>query len=590
MAHAGAGTDPARPPAERHPRRPLRPADPAARRSSAGRRRPRQPALPAAVSRHPAARRSLPARLCGRPRARRRTGAGGCSPIARRRRPASASRSRTGSFSPAACPRCSAICTFAGSPTTSSRCTTAWSPRTNRENPRIVLLTPGPAAEGYFAHAYLARYLGYTLAEGGDLTVRDNRVFLKSVDGLKPVDLILRRVDAEECDPLELRVEFDAGRRRAAAGDARRQCHRRQRARQRPGRKPRRCCRSCRPCAADCSARTCGFRTRSTWWCGDEQVRDYVLDNLDRLAIDSAFKRRSLLSRTTSAVPGASLSSRERLAIIDQIATRGHEYVGQELVSLSTTPAWTADGLQPRPMTLRVFLAATRDDGYAVMPGGLTRVSASRDARADRAAPGRRHQGHLGAVRRAGDQQLHPAPLAAQLRQAEADRQGSAEPRRRQPVLAGPLRRAQRGHHARPAQRRAAADRRREPGRQRRARCSGSCACCSRRASCRRRPAAAARAPAETLEQQLATADVRSGLALRPAGDARAPASDRRAGPGSPVGRCLADAQPLAREGDRPRPPRRSAGASARTGRSAGDAGRRASARSPPSAAWKWRT
>ena len=83
--------------------------------------------------------------------------------------------------------------------------------RTNRENPRVVLLTPGPDAEGYFAHAYLARYLGYTLAEGGDLTVRDNRVFLKSVDGLKPIDLILRRVDADECDPLELRADSMLG-------------------------------------------------------------------------------------------------------------------------------------------------------------------------------------------------------------------------------------------------------------------------------------------------------------------------------------------------------------------------------------------
>ena len=71
----------------------------------------------------------------------------------------------------------------------------------------MVLLRPGPDAEGYFAHAYLARYLGYTLVEGGDLTVRDNRVFLKSVDGLKPVDLILRRMEAEECDPLELRAD-----------------------------------------------------------------------------------------------------------------------------------------------------------------------------------------------------------------------------------------------------------------------------------------------------------------------------------------------------------------------------------------------
>jgi uncharacterized alpha-E superfamily protein len=252
---------------------------------------------------------------------------------------------------------------------------------TNRENPRIVLLTPGPGGEGYFAHAYLARYLGYTLAEGGDLTVRDNRVFLKSVDGLKPVDLILRRVEAEECDPLELRSDsmlgvagllqaVRAGNVTVAntLGSGLVET------------------KAMLPFLPSLCRRLLGEELRlpntSTWWCGDEQVREYVLDNLDRLAIDSAFKRRSLLSRTTSAVPGASLGELERLAIIDHIATRGHEYVGQELVLLSTTPAWAGGGLQPRPMTLRVFLAATRDGGYVVMPGGLTRVSTSRDARA----------------------------------------------------------------------------------------------------------------------------------------------------------------------------------------------------------------
>lgn len=253
--------------------------------------------------------------------------------------------------------------------------------RTNRENPRIVLLTPGPAGEGYFAHAYLARYLGYTLAEGGDLTIRDNRVYLKSVDGLKPVDLILRRVDAEDCDSLELRADSLLGvaglvqSTRAgnvtvanALGSGLAET------------------KAMLAFLPNLCRRLLGENLKipstSTWWCGDEKVREFVLDNLDRLAIDSAFKRRTLLSRATSAVPGASLSPDERLAIIDQIATRGDEYVGQELVSLSTTPVWTADGLQPRPMTLRVFVVATKDDGYMVMPGGLTRVSSSRDTRA----------------------------------------------------------------------------------------------------------------------------------------------------------------------------------------------------------------
>src|SRR5579864_3505750 len=80
-----------------------------------------------------------------------------------------------------------------------------------RENPRIVLLTPGPYNETYFEHAFLARYLGYTLVEGGDLTVRDCRVFLKTLGGLLPVDVIVRRQDDLFCDPLEFRGDSMLG-------------------------------------------------------------------------------------------------------------------------------------------------------------------------------------------------------------------------------------------------------------------------------------------------------------------------------------------------------------------------------------------
>ena len=73
----------------------------------------------------------------------------------------------------------------------------------HRENPRIVLLTPGPYNETYFEHAYLARYLGFTLVEGADLTVRDSVVYLKTLGGLEPVDVVLRRLDDAFCDPLE---------------------------------------------------------------------------------------------------------------------------------------------------------------------------------------------------------------------------------------------------------------------------------------------------------------------------------------------------------------------------------------------------
>src|SRR4029450_5840091 len=79
------------------------------------------------------------------------------------------------------------------------------------DNPRVVLLTSGPFNETYFEHAYLARYLGFGLVEGGDLTVRAESVFLKTVEGLQPVDVILRRMDDGFCDPLELRGASSLG-------------------------------------------------------------------------------------------------------------------------------------------------------------------------------------------------------------------------------------------------------------------------------------------------------------------------------------------------------------------------------------------
>ena len=77
--------------------------------------------------------------------------------------------------------------------------------------PLVVLLTPGPYNETYFEHALLARYLGFALVEGNDLTVRDGCVWMKTVEGLKRVNAILRRQDDDYCDPLELRSDSALG-------------------------------------------------------------------------------------------------------------------------------------------------------------------------------------------------------------------------------------------------------------------------------------------------------------------------------------------------------------------------------------------
>ena len=105
----------------------------------------------------------------------------------------------------------------------------------NRDNPRVVLLTPGPYNETYFEHAFLAGYLGYTLVEGGDLLVRGNRVYLKLLGGLQPVDVILRRVDDDYCDPAGATRRFVPGRAGLAPGLAGRQRGHGQRPGQRPG-------------------------------------------------------------------------------------------------------------------------------------------------------------------------------------------------------------------------------------------------------------------------------------------------------------------------------------------------------------------
>jgi uncharacterized alpha-E superfamily protein len=243
----------------------------------------------------------------------------------------------------------------------------------HRENPRVVLLTPGPFNETYFEHAYLARYLGYTLVEGGDLTVRDNRVFLKTLGGLLPVDVILRRQDDSFCDPLELRGDSMLGvpglteavrsgnvsiANALGSGLAE------------------------SPASAAFLPALCRqllgeklkLPTVATWWCGQEEPFSYVEEHLDRLVIKPAFS-----NGDHNPTFGAKLSAAERQKLLDKMRAAPERYVAQEQVSLSTVPFWNEDRLNPRHLVLRVYAVAS-GDSYTVMPGGLTRVSSSLDS------------------------------------------------------------------------------------------------------------------------------------------------------------------------------------------------------------------
>jgi uncharacterized circularly permuted ATP-grasp superfamily protein/uncharacterized alpha-E superfamily protein len=239
------------------------------------------------------------------------------------------------------------------------------------DRPRVVLLTPGPFNETYFEQAWLARYLGYSLVEGQDLTVRDDRVFLKTLSGLEPVDVIFRRVDDDWCDPLELRsdsmlgVPGLVGALRAgtvamanALGSGLLQS----------------------PAFMAFLPALCKqmlgedlkLASVGTWWCGQPEAQRYVSEHLDELIVRSAF--RSHRSGPPTDLPA---NDQEGGALLQHIQFQPHLYVAQERISLSTAPTWDGNDLAPRPVSLRAYVVAT-PDGYHVMPGGLTRVAADR--------------------------------------------------------------------------------------------------------------------------------------------------------------------------------------------------------------------
>ena len=252
--------------------------------------------------------------------------------------------------------------------------------RTRRDEPRIVLLTPGDDDQIAFDHAYLARYLGYTLAVGADLTVRNDRVYLKTVEGLVPVDLIVRGVDSEQCDPLEL----DGSSTRGIPGLV--QAARAGRVTVTNGLGSglieAKAFMAFLPALCETLlGEPLLMPNAPTWWCGQEAARRHVLANLHGLAIDDAFERRPMLSGAAGPTIGDALSDDARAELQARLGAHGHAYVGQELVSLSNTPVLVDGRLEPRPMALRVFLCAS-GDGYALMPGGLTRVAETRDPRA----------------------------------------------------------------------------------------------------------------------------------------------------------------------------------------------------------------
>lgn len=237
-----------------------------------------------------------------------------------------------------------------------------------RSNPRIVLLTPGPHNETYFEHSYLARYLGFTLVEGADLTVRDRCVFLKTVGGLEQVDVILRRVDDSFCDPLELRSDSLLGvpglvdamvagnvKIANALGSGLIETA------------------AVMPFLPGLATHLLGEPLKlpsvATWWCGQKDALDWVLNHLDAVVVKPAFP-----SRGMEPVFGANLLQSEKGKFAEQLRARPHEFVAQEQVALSTAPVWENGHLSSRSVVLRAYVLNT-GNGWIAIPGGLVRVA-----------------------------------------------------------------------------------------------------------------------------------------------------------------------------------------------------------------------
>jgi uncharacterized circularly permuted ATP-grasp superfamily protein/uncharacterized alpha-E superfamily protein len=251
--------------------------------------------------------------------------------------------------------------------------------------PRLALWTPGPYNETYFEHAYLARYLGLPLVEGGDLIVRDERVYLKTVQGLEPLHGLLRRLDDDFCDPLELRSDSTLGvpglLQAVRAGNV-----------------------------VVANALGTGFLespaihgflpalsrrllgkellmpSLPTWWCGEAAAWRALSPEIDTKVIRPTFPHlptpgfaRASLRQSFEAVMGPTLTPAAQRAWRQRVERDPAAYTAQDFVPYAQTPVWAQGQLAMRGASLRVYALADGLGGWQVLPGGMTRI-ATRDA------------------------------------------------------------------------------------------------------------------------------------------------------------------------------------------------------------------
>ena len=245
------------------------------------------------------------------------------------------------------------------------------------EQGQVAILTPGQHTDTYFEHAYIARYLGFLLLESEDLVAVDGTLMVRTIGGLEPVSVLWRRLDSRFADPLELDENSAIGT-PGMVGTVR------------SGAVTMLNClgsgvleaRALMAFLPRISEALLGEKLKlpniATWWCGQPSERTYVADNLERMMIGPALSTDLPFDIDSSTALGGRFRDNAKASVKEWLEKNGGGLVGQEAVTLSTTPAMSDGRLVPRPMVVRVFALRTQD-GWTVMPGGYARIGRTED-------------------------------------------------------------------------------------------------------------------------------------------------------------------------------------------------------------------
>lgn len=237
------------------------------------------------------------------------------------------------------------------------------------QNPRIVILTPGPGNETYFEHSYLSSHLGYTLVQGNDLMVKNNFVWLKTLSGLEKVDVIIRRIDDDYCDPLELKSDSQLGvaglLQVIRSGNVSIANPPGSSILENPGLMP-----FLQNIARYFFGTGLLMPTIASWWCGQPKELTYVLNNIQSLVIKRIYRG----TNKGTSVDGGSLTQEQISELKKRIIKQPFMYVGQEKIGLSSTPSLVNKKVEPRKTIFRSFLVSN-GESYTAMAGGLSRTS-----------------------------------------------------------------------------------------------------------------------------------------------------------------------------------------------------------------------